>query len=217
MTLALLADASRGEALEVLGTCETTNQDGLPYGTLALLGPAQPDFWQRFIQSSEYLDGTADPLDRWSERVIAELADATGGIALFPFGSPARPYISWALRTGRCWVSPVGLLVHEEAGLWVSFRGAILFEDAQSKPVEIASPCDTCMDQPCLTACPVSALSSEGYDLKTCHGFLDRREGRDCMEQGCAVRRACPISQRHGRKAAQSAFHMRAFHPRGRD
>ena len=33
----------------------------------------------------------------------------------------------------------------------------------------------------------------------------------DCMSKGCAVRRACPVSQSYGRMEDQSAFHMRAF------
>lgn len=213
MTLARLTEAARCEALDVLGTCKTVESDALPPGTLVLLGPAKTDFWSYFTQSPEFSDGTPNPLDRWSRRVIDALAETVGGTALFPFGEPAQPFISWALRSGRCWASPVGLLVHDEAGLWVSFRGAILLETVEHAPILATNPCDACPDRPCLTACPVSAMSEAGYDLATCHTFLDSSAGQDCMERGCAVRRACPVSERHGRSQAQSAFHMRAFHP----
>ena len=214
MMLSLLTEAARHEALDVLGTCKTAESDALPPGTLALLGPAQGDFWLHFTQSPEFLDNNPNPLDRWSRRVMDALAETVGGTALFPFGEPAQPFISWALRSGRCWVSPVGLLVHDEAGLWVSFRGAILMETVEPAPTQAVSPCNTCPDRPCLSACPVSAMSEAGYDLATCHTFLDSFAGKDCMERGCAVRRACPVSARQGRPPAQSAFHMRAFHPR---
>lgn len=214
MTLAQLTEAARCEALDVLGTCETVESDALSSGTLALLGPAGNGFWSHFTQSPEFLDKTPNPLDRWSRRIIGALAETVGGNALFPFGEPAQPFISWALRSGRCWVSPVGLLIHDEAGLWVSFRGAILMDTIEPAPTESTNPCDTCADRPCLSTCPVSALSGTGYALATCHTFLDSSAGQDCMERGCAVRRACPVSERHGRAQAQSAFHMRAFHPR---
>lgn len=213
MTLGQLADAARAEALDILGTCETTESDGLPQGTLVLLGPDQPDFWSHVWKSPEFTEGGRHPLDRWSQRVVTVLAEVVGGTALFPFGSPAQPFISWALRSGRCWVSPVGLLVHEDAGLWVSFRGAILLADTTWEPVDAKKPCDSCEDKPCLTACPASALSDDGYNLKACHTFLDTQAGEDCMAGGCAVRRICPVSERHRRDPVQSAFHMRAFHP----
>ena len=77
-----------------------------------------------------------------------------------------------------------------------------------------AKPCDTCAAKPCLTACPVNALSAEtGYDLAACHSFLDTEAGQDCMSRGCKARRACPVSQSYARLPEQSAFHMRSFHP----
>ena len=76
----------------------------------------------------------------------------------------------------------------------------------------VPKPCDVCLGKPCLTACPVGALDGQGYDLAACHRFLDTDAGCDCMAMGCAVRRACPISQRFARNPAQSAYHMTAFH-----
>ncbi len=119
-----------------------------------------------------------------------------------------------ALRTGRIWESPVRLLVHDRAGLMVSFRGALALRERLALPPAPARPCDSCPDRPCLTACPVGALGAEGYDVPACRGFLDTPAGADCMARGCAVRGACPVSASHGRLDAQSAFHMRQFHPR---
>lgn len=212
MSFDALAAVAAVEALEVVGLCRTEPSDSLGTGTLALLGPRAPDFWDHVQRSGEFRDGLRDPLDRWSERVITQIAGDVGGSPLFPFGTPARPFIGWALRSGRAWVSPVGLLVHDTAGLLVSYRGAVLF--AETQPVEPTSsrPCDSCADQPCLDACPVGALGQGGYDLAVCHAFLDTPDGEPCMSGGCLVRRACPVSQSYPRPPAQSAFHMRSFH-----
>ncbi|WP_397544137.1 ferredoxin [Roseovarius salis] len=187
--------------------------DGVPEGleTLLLLGPLEPGFWNAFTASPEYRDGRADPLDRWSERVIGELAASLGATALFPFGGPPyQPFIRWALASGRAHVSPVGLLVHDTAGLMVSYRGALGFAERITAPAPPPNPCKDCADRPCLGACPVNAFAGDGYDVVACKADLDRA-GNDCMARGCAVRRACPVSRGYGRVDAQSAFHMRAF------
>ncbi len=183
-------------------------------GTLLLLGPQEPGFWQAVGATPEFHDDRPDPLDRWSQRIVTVLADTFGGRALFPFGGPPYlPFTGWALRSGRAWKSPVGLLIHDSAGLMVSYRGAVALPDRIALPLSSPCPCDVCAGQPCLTACPVKALGTSGYDLAACHAYLDSGPGKDCMLRGCAVRRACPVSQRYGRTAEQSAYHMKAFHP----
>ena len=214
MTPRHLAELAGRKALQVLGFCHAVREDGVGDGTIVLLGPREPGFWAYVQQATEFSDGEDDPLDRWSNRVISEMAEEIEATPLFPFGTPARPFISWALRSGRAWASPVGLLVHEEAGLLVSYRGALLLPDMLSIDAGKDRPCDTCQKKPCLDACPASALSRTGYDLNSCHGFLDTHDGASCLEAGCIVRRACPVSQSYPRDPRQSAFHMAAFHPR---
>ncbi len=214
MTLDAIAEAASRDALEVLGLCHTTEDDGLGHGTLVLLGPREPGFWARVQAEPEFRDGLPDPMDRWSTRVVTHIADRFDARTLFPFGTPPRPFIGWALRSGRAWVSPTGLLVHDVAGLLVSYRGALLLDDVLALPETPPRPCDVCEAKPCLAACPVGALSANGYDIAACHAFLDTVEGTSCMSGGCKVRRACPVSQSYPRDPEQSAFHMAAFHPR---
>ncbi|MEJ1991042.1 MAG: ferredoxin [Maritimibacter sp.] len=196
-----------GANLELLATVQ---EDG---STILLLGPREPGFWAAFSTSPEYTDGLPDPMDRWSKRVIGTLAQRWGGEALFPSdGPPYPPFIAWALGSGQIWSSPVTLLVHAHQGLWTSFRGAVRVPGSYALP-EVENPCESCAGQPCRSACPVNALTAEGYDVAACKAFLDQPEGQDCRDQGCAVRRACPVGQGYDRLAEQSRFHMRAFHP----
>lgn len=199
--------------LEILGGFVTTaDEPGLPAGTrtLLLIGPAEPGFWAHLRAQPEW--GEADPVDRWSRRVIGQLACDLGAKALFPFGGPPwHPFHAWALRTGRVWDSPVKLLVHAGQGLMVSFRGALALKQALDLPAPAVKPCEACA-RPCLTACPAGALTGAGYDVPACHAFLDRPEGADCLTGGCLVRRACPVSARYARLPEQSAYHMSRFH-----
>jgi epoxyqueuosine reductase len=212
---AIVEHAAR-EKLEIFGAFHVSDTDGAPAGaqTLLLLGPAEPGFWAHVTMSEEFRDGRPDPIDRWSWRVIGHMACDLGAKALFPFGGPPwHPFIAWAKRSGRAWESPVGFLVHDKAGLMVSYRGALALKEWIDLPdAPVAAPCTDC-PAPCTTACPVNALSPKGYDAAACHSYLGNDPGTACIQLGCAVRRACPLSESYGRLPQQSAYHMRQFHP----
>lgn len=181
--------------------------------TILMIGPDEPTgFWAHFQRSEEAQDGVADPIDRWSTRVLGACANDLSAKPLLPFGGPPYlPFYSWALKTGRIHESPVKLLVHDEAGLWVSFRGALRFDAELDLPAPPPSPCVTCEAKPCLTACPIGALTEDGYDVPGCRHYLGSSEGKDCMTGGCKVRSVCPVSQGWSRVEAQSQLHMAAF------
>jgi epoxyqueuosine reductase len=208
MTYATFQIQARQKGLVVLGGFHPRHDDLCPAGTgtLLLLGPDPETFWAMLQGAPEVLG--SDPVDNWSRRVIGTWACELGAKALFPFGDPLRPFISWALRSERCYISPATLLVHDTYGLMLSFRGALALREHVVLPAPPPSPCATCLDKPCLTTCPVGALGP-GYDTDKCHAHLDT-PNNDCMSKGCRVRRACPVSPL--RPDAQSAHHMRYFH-----
>ena len=142
--IAAIAAKTAAHGLEPLGAFLATPQDRVPdgYRALVMLGPAT-NFWPHFSASAEAQDGQPDPLDRWSSRVIGGLARELGAEPLFPFGGPPyHPFLDWAKRTGTTWSSPVGLLVHDRKGLFVSFRGALAF----SEDLGLSTPAT---EQPC--------------------------------------------------------------------
>lgn len=208
MTLNAIQTAAANAGLLTLGALHEDGQ------TIVLFGTG-PEFWTAFSVSPEYLDGKKHPVDRWSKRIVGDLAQTFGGTCQFPSdGPPYPPFIRWALDSGRFFQSPVGMMVHPEVGLMISLRGALILPtEIPLSQQKILSPCLTC-EAPCTTACPVDALSAEtGYNVTACHAFLDSEEGSACMSHGCFARRACPHSAKAGRTDAQSTLHMRSFHP----
>ena len=217
MTYSQVVREAEAAGLLVMGALHPENcrAKQLKNGTLILLG-AGAGFWPVYSTSPEALDGHVDPIDRWSLRVVGDLARRHGTKALYPFGGPPyAPFIDWALKSGRAFTSPTGMMVHEQVGMMISYRGALHFSEVLDIPeVQGTSPCSTCSGQPCVTTCPVSALGKNAkYDLGACHNFLDSKTGESCMILGCAARRACPTSAGAMRQPGQSAHHMRAFHP----
>jgi hypothetical protein len=182
--------------------------------TIVLAGMAGREGWSAFAASAEVSDGLADPLDRWSRRVIEALGRELGARPLFPFGGPPfLPFQRWAQRAEPVHSSPIGLLIHPYYGLWHSYRGALgLSEElAVAEPTPAPSPCETCSGRWCLKTCPVGAFSDTGYDVAACAGHLRSAAGGDCMAEGCRARRACPVGAEHAYGPEQANFHMRAF------
>ena len=160
------------------------------------------------------------PLDRWTRRVVAEVAAPLGAVCLFPFdGPPFHPFQRWAIRAdGRFSTSPLGLLIHERYGLWAALRAALLLDRPVALPrlEATGSPCRSCAGRPCLTTCPVGAFRPDGYQVAACRAHLGTLSGQDCMMGGCLARRACPVGREHTYERPHAAFHMRAFRVGGR-
>ena len=128
-------------------------------------------------------------------------------------GPPYRPFQRWAQRASALHQSPLGVLIDAEFGLWHALRAALLFShpiDLPPRP-ETASPCDSCADRPCLSACPVDAFTAAGYDAARSRAHVASAAGTACRTGGCLARRGCPVGAEHAYEDAQQAFHMASF------
>jgi hypothetical protein len=189
----------------------------LPAGTIAgsvvLLGFTGSVQWSHFEASTEANDGLPHPLDRWSRRNIGALAKEFAALDIYPSGTPHVPFQRLAARCEPVHQSPIGLQIHPRWGLWHAYRGALVFAERLKLPAAQASahPCGSCIEKPCLSACPVGAFSSAGYALDTCLDHVLSAAGTDCRERGCRARRACPVGAEHSYVDRQARFHMAAF------
>ncbi|MCV0429220.1 MAG: hypothetical protein K5905_27535 [Roseibium sp.] len=182
---------------------------------LLLIGSTGPSLWPVFTRSTEYSDDAPHALDRYTKRVLTDLANTNGFRVLFPFeGPPYYPFQQWAIKCGGFSQSPMGVLAHRDYGPWSGFRAVFLSPDRQPHfigPATMQGPCETCQDKPCLSVCPANALSREaGYDVPSCRAHLEATENAECLS-GCLARRACPFGAEHQQEAATARFHMRSF------
>jgi hypothetical protein len=183
-------------------------------GTLVLIGFIGSQNWPTFAASQEAADGEPEPLDRWSSRVIAAVGQSLGATPLFPFGSPPfLPFQRWAQRAEPVHPSPLGILIHPDWGLWHAYRGALAFAQRIDLPLPDTrpSPCDSCLERPCLTACPVGAFTPAGYDVPGCVAHISAPAGIACVTAGCRARRACPVGAEHRHVPKHAEFHQRSF------
>jgi hypothetical protein len=183
--------------------------------TVLLIGMVGGGAWPAFRASPEFAAAAPNPLDAWSRRVGTELALELGGTALFPFeGPPYWPFQRWAMRAEAVSPSPLGILIHPEFGLWHGYRAALLLPLRIALPARDPrpSPCLTCAEKPCLSACPVTAFTPAGYDVGACAAFLSGAGGSICLQRGCRARDACPVGSAYRYPDEQIGFHMEAFH-----
>ncbi|MTI43305.1 hypothetical protein JM93_03726 [Roseibium hamelinense] len=185
-----------------------------PVTQVIMIGSLAPLLWEPFLASAEYKDGLADPLDRYTRRVLGGLASAFSMTAAFPFdGPPYHPFQKWALRCGGFSPSPIGVLAHHEFGPWAGLRAAFFASgDALALDTRSAQgPCPDCVAKPCVSACPVGAISDlTGYDVPACMAYLSSKPAADCW-QGCLARKACPYGAEYGHGTGPGAFHMKSF------
>jgi hypothetical protein len=182
---------------------------------IALVGNIGSSFWPQFSNSTEYIDGMPDPLDRWSKRVASQLGNNLDSAPLFPSdGPPYFPFQQWAQRAEGLSQSPIGLLVHPQYGLWHAYRFALILSADEAFPESagiVESPCISCAEQPCLKTCPVEAFTTNGYDVPKCAEYLKLNTSSNCNQKGCEARLACPVGNTHRYVDAQHLFHLWAF------
>ena len=220
IAMASIADLLASQGLACRGAFHPEPADqvpalpsGAPVATLVLAGFVGGEGWRAFAASAEANDGAANPLDRWSRRIIDGIAASLHSVALYPFGAPPLPFQRWARKAEPVHPSPLGMLIHPDWGLWHSYRGALAFHERLDLPPpdRRPSPCDACAAKPCLSTCPVGAFAPGRYDVAACIAHIDAPAGRDCLDLGCRARRACPVGATHPYAAEQAAFHMSAF------
>ena len=137
--------------------------DGAPAASLVLAGIVGGGCWPAFAASLEAKDGVANPLDRWSRRIIDGIATTLDAVPLYPFDtSPALPFQRWARKAEPVYASPLGVLMHPDWGLWHSYRGALAFRERLELPPpdRRPSPCD---------ACPVGAVHRHDTEQAAFH------------------------------------------------
>ena len=141
------------------------------------------------------------------------IAQAFTAAPVYPFAPPYQPFQRWARRAEAVHASPLGILIHPDYGLWHAYRAALVFADRLELAPrgDAASPCDSCADKPCLSACPVGAFTNAGYDVAACAGHLSTPQSIDCHTVGCRARDACPVGPAYRYDDAQRRFHMAAF------
>lgn len=164
------------------------------YSRLVIIGNAGARFWHALQSAGPSPD---DPIDSFSSDTTQlfcsrYLRDAACEM-IYP-GSFPIPLQRIGALLGWGEVSPLGIGISNEYGLWFAYRAAF-FTTAElplSEKSRGAMACDNCLDKPCISHCPASAVNAGApFDISTCIDFR-LSENSPCVNR-CLARQACPV------------------------
>ncbi len=175
------------------------------YDQLLVFAHGGSCFWDSLLHP---LSGD-HPLDTASVRLAEDYLgriDCAGYLIVYPSMEFQLDLRSLGRQLGWHADSPLGIGINASFGTWWAYRVAVLANTSlELNPNNLAeSPCDSCVDKPCIKACPVGAVGAR-FDLEACMNERTR-EGSDCAYQ-CLARNVCPVGAQHRYKDNQMHYH----------
>lgn len=187
------------------GVVPAAGLTGTDYSQLLVFAHGGSTLWRHVAIEGD------DPIDRFSIEQLSNFM-ARIGVSDYEFLYPGADIDLLAVgeRLGWYHISPLGIGINPVYGTWFAFRGVIAASTrfAESERVETESPCISCDEKPCVSACPVGAVQRDGaFLLDRCIEERSRRDS-DCAYQ-CLARLACPVGSEHRYSSEQVNYHYR--------
>ncbi|MCB1955719.1 MAG: hypothetical protein KDG55_08580 [Rhodocyclaceae bacterium] len=168
-----------------------------PWRRILVLANAGPRLWRTVREAG--VPGP-DPIDDFSRALFARWWRAQGTGArhqvLFP-GATRVDLQALGRLAGWHHSSPLMIGIHPHWGTWFGYRVVVVTDvDWDATAAETGpSPCASCPDRPCQSACPAAAVGPAAFDLKACLRF--RAAPASPCALSCAARMACPAGAAH--------------------
>jgi len=179
------------------------------FSRLLLIGHGGRRLWEEIQHRDQ---PTEDPFDDISVALTRQfLRDYLGDPPvhfIYPETAIPLPLQQLGMLAGWHHPSPLGVGINGVYGLWFAYRAAVLTTDVlmPTLPMNEASPCETCVERPCITACPADAVSTAGnFQAGAC--FSQRLMADSSCGDRCHSRLACPYFVEHRYSDEQMGYH----------
>jgi len=188
---------------------ETLGELVVKYSQLILIGHGGKLMWET-LQASAFAD-TANPIDSFSidtaERWFVKHFPDNKCEIIYPMSQRIVPLQQLGTLAGWHNNSPFRIGINTQWGSWFAYRTVMLADTCLKPTVKMntPSPCDSCIEKPCITVCPVDALSGNSASLKSCISY--RMESDSTCRDRCFSRIACPVATKHRYTMAQFNYH----------
>lgn len=207
------------KGLNVLVTCKVDSlppdlREELPLaienlGHLILIGSGGPLLWT-YLKSPHIHEN--HPIDTYVGECVNNFAHTVFGdqapVILYPRSDLVFPLQQLGHILGLTKKSPLGIDLHPDFGLWFAYR-ALLWtsEDVPMiNPPAWSSPCETCVDKPCVSNCPSQAVTVQSFNIKNCANY--RLLANSSCANRCLSRLACPFHAEQRYSDEQIRYHM---------
>lgn len=185
----------------IFAVLEQSDLNLAEYSRLVLLGNGGRRFWDELGEAQL---GGSHPIDTYSLRLTDEFirqisAADDNSLIVYPQSDMMVPLQQLGQLAGWGTPSPIGNSISPEYGLWFAFRAAFLtsVELSPTKNEQRPSPCLTCVDKPCQTACPAGAVQETSATFKLHNCITHRLEDGSSCAATCLARVACPVAPEH--------------------
>lgn len=163
------------------------------YRQLILIGHGGKTLWASLKASGI---NSEDPIDDFSSEKLRQALAGQRHTLIYP----AKDSVGLqALGKLAGWhhTSPFMVGINQSWGSWYAYRAVALSDTdfVPTPPLVSVSPCGTCQDQPCISACPVQAVSDSAFDLNKCVTY--RKQATSLCRETCLARISCPVASEH--------------------
>ena len=190
---------------EILDILQEQNIPFTSDDTLCIVANGGKELWNHLPHP---LDESINPIDQFSIQQM-KILDPDMRI-IFPHNEWNIPLqrIGRFLNISR--PSLLGIDINQDYGLWFAFRGAFLTKNnlINKNHNTFVSACETCIDKPCVSSCPASAIIPEknSFKLNICADY--RLKPISSCADRCLARLACPYHNEHQYNLLQIKYHM---------
>ena len=194
------ADLPRG-AVQVMGDNGGPAATAVPlaeYRRLVLVGHGGRRMWAALQDRGME---TPDPVDHYSmtlsRQFIIDYLDDAPHLWLYPDSEYLIPLQQLGEAAGWSYPSPLGSGISPVFGVWFAYRAAFLIDADLPLIFEEPglSPCDSCLEKPCIQTCPVRAVQQGAFAVESC--VRHRIESDSPCADRCLARMACPYFPEH--------------------
>jgi epoxyqueuosine reductase len=179
------------------------------YNQLILIGHAGQSLWDK-VKASNFV--SIDPIDVYSKHHTTEFFRQYFSEQDYEIVFPTKNQTSIGLQAlGKIvgWhnESPFRVGINQKWGSWFAYRAVVLIKAnyLTSAPMSDESPCNNCVEKPCIAACPANALVENSLDIVLCTGYRMQSDSQ-CKDR-CIARMTCPIAKEHQYKLEQIGYH----------
>jgi len=194
---------------EIITAITSKASDISHFKQLIVFGHGGKQMWEKTQQST--FAKLADPIDNFSSDIVrhyfASACNDNTYTILYPNGADTIPLQKLGELVGWHHAAPFKVGINAFWGSWFAYRVVVLADTSLEPTPHITapSPCDSCKEKACISACPASAFNETDASFETCVNYR-LSTSSPCKTQ-CLARLACPIASEHRYTTEQINYH----------
>ncbi len=182
-----------------------TNTD--QFKQLIILGHLGKLLWEKVNASTS---GSDNPIDDYASLIVNNLFSQYYPDNHFEIAYPGSEVIGLQ-QLGQLagWhnASPFKVGINDQWGSWFAYRAVVLADTnfISTDVLESISPCISCKEQLCISACPSNALVTGELDNQCCIDY--RKQAVSDCKNTCLARVSCPVGSEYRYTDEQIHYH----------